>query len=115
MPRHIIKPVRDRDFYIEWSSVVDCPVDWGTREEFREVGYGDFAFSQADLLGTSSYHSGDGEWRQKIFEVRIEQHPARRNRLYSVLRENLEGLCKAWESGDVTPFLHDRRKKRQIK
>jgi len=29
----IIKPERDVDRYIEWSTIVEAPITWGTREE----------------------------------------------------------------------------------
>lgn len=32
MPSFIIKPKRDEDFYVEWSTVVDAPTFWGDRE-----------------------------------------------------------------------------------
>lgn len=33
MGRIIIKPSRDEDFYIEWSSVVEAPTAFGSRDE----------------------------------------------------------------------------------
>jgi hypothetical protein len=32
MPSYIIKPERDRDFYVYWSTVVEAPVAFGDRE-----------------------------------------------------------------------------------
>lgn len=36
MSREIIQPVKDVNFYVEWSSVVDMPTFWGTWQDFLE-------------------------------------------------------------------------------
>lgn len=36
MPRLLVKPVKDEDFYVYYSTIVDMPVDWGTRADFEE-------------------------------------------------------------------------------
>lgn len=33
MPTYILKASPDEDLYVEWSTIVDCPVGWGTRKE----------------------------------------------------------------------------------
>ncbi|MFD6565482.1 hypothetical protein [Micromonospora profundi] len=35
MPSIVIKPERDRDFYVIWSTIVEAPTAWGTRAEVR--------------------------------------------------------------------------------
>ncbi len=37
MGRALIKPERDEDFYVEWSSIVDMPVRWGSRQNFLDA------------------------------------------------------------------------------
>lgn len=36
MGRYIMKADRDRDLYVEWSTIVDAPIGWGTLEEYRQ-------------------------------------------------------------------------------
>lgn len=36
MPRLVIKPIRDRDEYVGWSTIVDAPLAGGTRAEMLE-------------------------------------------------------------------------------
>jgi hypothetical protein len=38
MPSHILKPRRDEDYYVEWSSIVDASTAFGTREEMIDYG-----------------------------------------------------------------------------
>lgn len=69
MPRHIIKPERDVDFYVEYSTIVDCPVGWGSREDFlkkREVQPSQQRerLERADETGTSS-HLGIHAWKDE--------------------------------------------------
>ncbi len=113
MPKYIIKPRRDRDFYVEWSTIVDSIVGYGTRSEFLEEGYEPERLRAADIFGTSSKHLGDGGWGQAIFEMRIERLGIRRNHLYLVERKNLELICAVLENGDIKQFLCDKRKNRK--
>lgn len=71
MGHTIIKPVADEDFYVAYSSIVDSPVFWGSREEF-EKGYDikeEGRLERADSNGTSS-HIGEFEWAEKDIIVR---------------------------------------------
>jgi len=54
MGRHIIKVAPDLDLYVEWSSIVDSPVCWGTRAEMLEEGTDAVRLDRADKFGTSS-------------------------------------------------------------
>lgn len=51
MGRYILK-VPDRDLYVEWSSIVEAPLMWGTREEFLE-DFEEERLDRADALGSS--------------------------------------------------------------
>ena len=71
MPKQLIKPSRDEDFYVEWSSVVEAPTAFGPREWLTEYlmrpfaptdseryeferGQVDKRFDRADATGTSA-------------------------------------------------------------
>lgn len=64
MGRTIIKVAKDRDAYIEWSSVVEAPVAFGTREDFLTYrgaeprGWIASRFDRADQCGTSAMFFG---------------------------------------------------------
>lgn len=53
MGRYILR-VPDRDLYVEWSTVVEAPIMWGTREEFLDDGFEVKRLDRADALGSSS-------------------------------------------------------------
>lgn len=53
MPSHIIKPKRDEDRYIGWSTVVDNGWSIGTREEAIAY-YAEDRLDRADESGTSA-------------------------------------------------------------
>jgi hypothetical protein len=67
MPSFIVKPERGIDFYVLWSTVVDAPIAWGSRQELSEAGdgfrgdktYAHDRFERADHNGTSMQ---DGSW-----------------------------------------------------
>jgi hypothetical protein len=61
MGRYIIKPEKDRDLYIEWSTIVDSPIWWGTRQEFSDEGFEEERLDRADRLGSSSM-VGSSRW-----------------------------------------------------
>jgi hypothetical protein len=60
MPSYIVKPSRDEDFYVVWSTVVDHHTFAGTRAEVKEeLEYRfehaeDERFERADSTGTSA-------------------------------------------------------------
>jgi hypothetical protein len=55
MPTYIIKPSRDEDFYVWWSTVVDAPIWWGPRH-YAPLGNDarPERFARADERGTSA-------------------------------------------------------------
>lgn len=86
MAHRIIKPSPDDDFYVSWSTIVDAPLCWGTRDEVlkfelevdeRKEQFArpvwETAFDRADDTGTSQPSGWDG-WADKdktmIFEQR---------------------------------------------
>lgn len=71
MGHTIIKPTRDEDFYVVYSSVVDAPIRWGTRAELEST-YEHAApdrFGRADEHGSSSREGWDG-WDEQAITVR---------------------------------------------
>ena len=55
MPTYIIKPSRDEDFYVWWSTVVDAPIGWGPRDYVPLDNEGSpERFARADERGTSA-------------------------------------------------------------
>lgn len=71
MGHTIIKPVRDEDFYVVYSSVVDAPIQCGTRAELERTydSAGADRFERADEHGTSSMHRWHG-WDEQVISVR---------------------------------------------
>lgn len=99
MGHTIIKPVRDEDFYVVYSSVVDAPIRFGTRAEL-EATYEHAApdrFARADEHGTSSPHGWDGYDEQTI-TVREGFRPGARPAnawCATVARADLRQFCES--------------------
>lgn len=98
MPHFIMKPVAERDFYIDWSTIVDRPILWGSRAELQRAldpdSNGSDRFDRADRTGTSSF-IGDGAWDETEFWLReIGQHA-----IY-VQRSDLEAFCASINDDD---------------
>lgn len=53
MPRFIIKPDRELDLYVDWSTIVDAPCMWGTREEMLAAGVTLERLDRAEATGSS--------------------------------------------------------------
>lgn len=53
MGRKLIKPVDDLDLYVEWSSIVEQPISWGTRAEMAEEGWEELDLLRADRYGST--------------------------------------------------------------
>lgn len=79
MPQYVVKVTPDDDLYVMWSTVVDAPAVWGTRDEIaehllrRDEKKPEFAkpeiedrMARADLYGTSSFQ-GDYGWDDDCF------------------------------------------------
>lgn len=99
MGKQIIKVAPDRDLYVEWSSVVEAPTAWGTRdwmvEHLRATATGDgwtSPFDQveqrlrrADKAGTSAFECGCG-W-DDAGEIYMQQGFLPRRRLGELIAQ----------------------------
>lgn len=104
MPRFIIKPVADRDEYVVWSTVVDHPVECGSRAAFAEtyldhVEYRADRFERADASGTSAYDVNWFGWDHEEFLLHNMDWTDERWR--SVKRENLFAYTEAAADGNA--------------
>lgn len=54
MPTYIIKPERETDLYVWWSTIVDAPVGWGDRADALAHGTAEDRLERADRTGTSA-------------------------------------------------------------
>lgn len=57
MGRAYIKPNKDEDFYVVWSSVTDAPVYWGTRIQLRKWERSGHIRSERDLVDQRFYRN----------------------------------------------------------
>lgn len=79
MPTIVIKPSRDEDFYVGWSTIVEAPVWCGSRDEAAQILIRDASGSsmdqpesrlaRADLNGTSAagHFAWFGRWDYEAF------------------------------------------------
>lgn len=68
MPRYILKHEQESNFYVEWSTLVDSPLSWGSIEDLN-VEITPEIKERIDLTGTSSSHGIDG-WDEPSLLVR---------------------------------------------
>lgn len=66
MPRFIMKAQPDKDLYVDWSTVVDSPLEWGTAQEMQIEAS---RLERADMTGTTAY-AGSGSWKSEGLIVR---------------------------------------------
>ena len=99
----VIKPERDVDFYIGWSTITENPHWWGSRAEATEYLAEDRSrrgnidhppeerLARADQHGTSDMSVRDGEWGDDefIYEQRGILH-----------RKHLIEACRRLAGGD---------------
>lgn len=116
MPKFLLKVSPDRDAYIEWSTIVDAPVQFGTREECVEE-FGEERVARTDRNGTSALYfhwleleDQEGGWRDEHLtvmngaEVTGLLPRSRLSDLYDLLDNDPEALIPAeW----IEPFEHD--------
>lgn len=62
----LIKPARDKDCYVGWSTVADGPTGVWSRETALAYGFPPARLDRTDVTGSSS-HVGDGAWDDKGF------------------------------------------------
>lgn len=114
MPTFIVKPKRDEDFYVAWSTVVDAPGSFGTRAEIKRDQFAhatDDRLDRADEFGTSMCDPAlprDRQWfgwHDDAFLIR-EVIPYREGGCWLAPRENLRAICEGIAAGaDVTGLL----------
>jgi hypothetical protein len=63
--KEVIKPDRDKDFYVGWSHIVEAPVWMGTRAEAIGDGCPPSRLDRADLRGTSIRDEFGCDWDDK--------------------------------------------------
>lgn len=68
MPRYIVKPNRDQDYYVEWSEVVDGPIFHGTRAEMAEYGIAQRWSSPEARLTRADETSNSALWYHPSWE-----------------------------------------------
>ena len=116
MPNYILKAEPDVDWYCRWSTIVDAPTDWGTREELTRSSSDPQEvtperFERADRNGTSARWPGSADadqpfgWRDSSF-ILSEAGPAHREGGWWALpRENLRKFCEALDADQDTTSL----------
>lgn len=108
MPRLVIKPVRDRDEYVAWSTIVDAPLAGGNRADMlkwvagasgmnRGQGGAAELMDRVDEVGTSIKQDPDstypwrfGEWTDDSF-IYEQLGTVKRVDLYPMVRLLVEG------------------------
>ena len=66
MPTYLIKAEPDGDLFIEWSTVVDNAVSYGTREDYLSLGFDPERIDRAEQFGTSALWPQDAEPRKRF-------------------------------------------------
>lgn len=80
MPAYVVRPSRDEEFYVLWSTITGSPYCWGSRAEMREnwqymgshVGeWDEVRFDRADEAGSSAMWPNLGDpylgWNDDVF------------------------------------------------
>ena len=111
MPSFIVKPVAGEDFYVVWSTVVDAPTAFGSRQELEPLLRGDEGaperFDRADQYGTSMRGRQRFGWHDQEFMLREWPIPNARydEGIYQVPRKNVRALCERYPDDDPTDLL----------
>lgn len=117
MPRYIVKVNPDEDLYVEWSTVVDGPIVWGTRDEIteylidssekkREYATPEVAdrMRRADEYGSSALQ-GDFQWGDD-FIMYQQKGWMPRKRLLAFLY-SYDETTQSFNEGLLEPFEDD--------
>lgn len=111
MPSFIVKPRRDEDFYVEYSTVVDAPIRWGGRAHFQAAHdrliaqqvtddrYTADRFLRADENGSSCLPfdldgTPLGWYWWKVTTFQIMEGPGGPG---TIERDHLRAYCEAWD------------------
>lgn len=116
MPSFIVKANPDEDWYCRWSTIVDAPTTWGSREEMTRAAYDPAEvaaerFQRADKNGTSAawpdFPDADQPfgWTDESF-ILMESGPEyREGGCWLLPRKNLRPFCEALaDDRDTTPL-----------
>lgn len=101
MGKSIVKPVREEDFYVEWSSIVDNWTLAGTREAMIEDGVEPERLDRADSTGSSSFVGWYG-WEDTTFLVHNlpdEVYEPIGLGAYTIKREDFHRLVELTQDG----------------
>ena len=109
MPRIIMKPKADVDFYVEYSTVVDSPVSTGTREYYEKRGESAERMDRVDEKGTSVLW-GDPEdlflgWNDTEIQIReiLTDNEPDEPAYATINREDLQEFCESMPEDYRTP------------
>jgi len=119
MAEYIVKPSRDEDFYVSWSTEVDAPTACGPRVWLSQHLGGKAGaaerFDRADLHGSScrvrseeTGHSWYGWGDDDFLVMEVEIANRRFDGAYRCPRSNLRAMCErmlADEDADVSDLL----------
>lgn len=93
MPRYILKHEQDSNFYVEWSTIVDSPLSWGSIEDLG-ISITPEIKERIDQTGTSSFHGVDG-WDSPSLLVR---ELGTGNDTWELPRQNLRSFLEELEA-----------------
>ena len=100
MPHYIVKAHPDNDFYVDWSTIVDAPIEWGPAADFTEQIPADRK-ERADRNGTSSHDPRFFGWQDPFFIVANLGD----GRFYNLPRPNLQAFCEAMNPDPDNPAV----------
>jgi len=103
MPTYIVKPDRDEDFYVEWSSVVDNIVGaGGDRASMLRFGAERVRLDRADASGTSALWPDTQSpylgWGDNLLVTNTERDDAH---FFTLRRGDLLAYARAYDADDV--------------
>lgn len=90
-PRLILKPSRDVDLYVGWSTICESPAGSWTRAEALACGIDPARLDRADANGTSFIDSTEGAWDDRVMIA--EQRGL-------LPRHHLAAYAELWLSGE---------------
>lgn len=106
MPTYIVKPDRDRDFYVSWSTVVDNVTGCGTRSDFiAEPDVTEERMARADANGTSALDPSAYGWDDETFLVHNMPDPPHVGLLPRKLLAQFALLCVEGRDTEAAAFL----------
>jgi hypothetical protein len=123
MPSFIVKASPDEDWYCRWSTIVDAPTYWGSREELTSAAWqpeevAAERFERADANGTSACIPGvpaDEQWfgwndGDFILMEAGPDYPEGEDGCWLLPRANLRAFCEGLDAErDTTPLCRWKR------